>query len=796
MGKNTQTGSTGQEQKKKEGSKEKSKFSLFKRSKSEQAGKENAKKPSEDAQKLKEVTKEVKKDAKEQKQGKVSPQSKETKEKTAELKKKVHHHHHRKSSHSKSEKSDAEKAKTSTSDKMDPAKKVNQKIQERKEAYDGYKAKIDTWKTAKNKHSLVDDVVSMQQEMKAKDEELTSFTETESKIIVNASGSANVVKDFESVANIIQEKYADKKQVRTMVTNNKGVYDMVMHVGEVGDARREVYAKAEKTLNRKYTNELNAETDESKKEDIKKRQEENRDADLEKEVQLITMQGLEQPTQGQEAKEGAKKVGSFALQVEEWIGNLFGNYSDISDVIENKGELDKKIKELRETHKINAEPPEIGEMEFGAKEGLGCGLAAFNFIKTLIETVKAGVDTIKDRKIIDNQEYALRFREFFGNVLDLIGNVIDFAGPWIDMVPFLGSCLSILQNAGGIAKASMELVFAGKNRKTVHDSKEKLKARLAQKRKACLEGKRSLDATLFEVNDFSEKGIREKRKALLANVGAQVNISKNQEEIDQNQFQGKSRYARGMNWLDTNIIHRKDKENVATGYGEVNEKLAALMWETKKAGKDRNKNSVTENDEYKTKIHAMEALDILNEYEVENALAHRQNLKLRTNGFDLATNAAKLVGNVLQLSGEICTATGVGALAGGGLILTGSIIKTVTGLAEVSKNVGSFLNSELEQNSQRGMNKEYVRNEMGTALYEKMDILASIMKENTGWVTGTDDKAAPETKDFVITKIKNDFEYLVGVRRGSDMRVSSIMKANSRDDIISSLSSIFSQDGN
>ena len=237
-------------------------------------------------------------------------------------------------------------------------------------------------------------------------------------------------------------------------------------------------------------------------------------------------------------------------------------------------------------------------------------------------------------------------------------------------------------------------------------------------------------------------------------------------------------------------------ENITAGYGEVNEKLAALMWETKKAGKDRNKNSVTENDEYKTKIHAMEALDILNEYEVENALAHRQNLKLRTNGFDLATNAAKLVGNVLQLSGEICTATGVGALAGGGLILTGSIIKTVTGLAEVSKNVGSFLNSELEQNSQRGMNKEYVRNEMGTALYEKMDILASIMKENTGWVTGTDDKAAPETKDFVITKIKNDFEYLVGVRRGSDMRVSSIMKANSRDDIISSLSSIFSQDGN
>ena len=105
-------------------------------------------------------------------------------------------YHHKKSSHSKSEKSDAEKAKTSTSDKMDPAKKVNQKIQERKEAYDGYKAKIDTWKTAKNKHCLVDDVVTMQQEMKAKDEELTSFTETESKIIVNASGSANVVKDF------------------------------------------------------------------------------------------------------------------------------------------------------------------------------------------------------------------------------------------------------------------------------------------------------------------------------------------------------------------------------------------------------------------------------------------------------------------------------------------------------------------------------------------------------------------------------------------------------------------------
>lgn len=777
---------TEQEQKKKN-----SLISFLKRKskKSDQTGKEKTKNPSEDVQTLNDVKKEMKQDSDAQKQGKGSFISSGIKKKTTKLKEKEHPHQEK----TDDSQSKGKKTKKDQSSKTLSNEKINQVIKERKETYGGYKEKIETWKKAKNKHSLVNSVTSMYQEMKDKDEELSSYTEEERKTIINASGSANVVKEFENISNVVKEKFADRKQLLTSISENKPVYDMVMHVGKVGKERRDMLPDLEEQLQREDQAAISAGKDEAEKEEIKKRLEESWDERLENKYS-DSVKGVQssEPTKGQKVLEKAKKGGSFLLKIEEWFSEIFGNtsgsYSDISDLIENKGVLEDKIKELRLTHKINADPPEIEDVDIDVMDGIGCGLAAFNFIKTLVETIKAAVDTIKNQSIIDKQENVLRLREFFGNVLDLIGNVTDFAGPWIDMVPFLGSCLSILQNAGGIAKASMELVFAGKNRYTVYQSQKKLKERLAQKKKACLEGNRSMDAVLFEVTDFSEKGIREKRKSLLANVGAQINIDKNQSEIDDNQFNGGNFYERSLNWLDTRVFNRKDRENVASGYSEVNEKLAAKMWETKKAGKERNKTSIIENEAYKSKIHAMEALDLLNEYEVENALAHRQNLKMRSNGFDLASNATKLVGNVLTLSGEICTATGVGALAGGSLLLTGSIIKTVAGLTEATKGVGSFLNARLENNSQRGKNKEYVRNEMGTALFEKMDILATIFGENP--------TIKPDTKDFAVTKMKNDFDYIVGVRKGSDMRVSSIMKANTRGDIIDSLSSIFSQDGN
>lgn len=784
---------TEQEQKKKSGLK-----SFFKSKIGKLTGKDKKAKPSEDVQKLNDVTKEIKKDANEQMQGNTSPQIKETTEKIAELKEKEKHARN-KSSDTKSRGKSAKNSSDTTTKKdqstasKEKATNINQVIQDRKEAYNGYKEKIGEWKKAKNKHSLVNSVTNMYQQMKDKDEELSSYTEDERRIIINASGSANVVKEFENLSSTIKEKYANRQQLLELVKENRSVYDMVMHVGKVGQERRDMLPDLEAVLNKEDEEAINAGKDDAEKQKIREQLEASWDERLENKY-VDSVKGVQksEPTKGQKVLEKAKKGGSFLLKVEEWISEIFGNtsgsYSDISDLIEDKGTLEKKIEELRLAHMINADPPEIADMEFDAMDGIGCGFAAFNFIKTLVETIKAAVDTIKNQKIIDKQENVLLFRDFFGKALDLIGNVIDFAGPWIDMVPFLGSCLAILQNAGGIAKASMELVFAGKNRYTVHQSKKKLKERLAQKKKACLEGHHGMDSTLFDITDFSEEGIRKRREFLLEYVGLHTGINKNQKEIEANQFSGTNFYETSLNWLDTKVFNRKSKENVASGYGEVNEKLAAKMWETKKAHREKTDTSVKEHDEYKSKIHAMEALDLLNEYEVENALAHRQNLKMRTNGFDLATSATKLVGNVLKLSGEICTATGVGALAGGSLLVTGSTIKTVVGLIEATKGVGSFLNERLENNSQRGKNKEYVRNEMGTALFEKMDVLATIFGDNK--------TIKEDTKDFAIAKMKNDFDYIVGVRKGSDMRVSSIMKANTRGEIIDSLSSIFSQDGN
>ena len=689
-------------------------------------------------------------------------------------------------------------------------KRVKHRVSVRNSFYAECRSKMDEWKKSKSKHSLIDSVSQMKSNVEAEDEAVAGFFDKEDQQrILGESPSEQVAKDIGELSEVVSRKFATKQDVRELVKNHKSVYDMVMHVGEVGNARRELYAQAMASLQQKNQQALDSKQDESEKEDLRKQQEENKEADLEKEVQALK-QAQTPPKKHERARQNIKrglsigqKVGGFLLKIEDWTSNIFSNYSDIKDCVSDRKSLDEKLAELKNCNKINANPPKIQGLEFGVSEGLGCGLAAFNVVKTIVEMIMEIVSAVKNKALMDTQEKVLRIRGGFEKLLDLIGGIVDGAGPFISMVPFLGTCISLLQNAGGVAKDSMEVFFAGKYRMVVSDSMVKLKNRLKYKREKLEKREDSkADAELFTLDDYSNKGILNKRRELLAKVGAQMQIAKSDEEVAANQYHGRNPLTRFMNMVDTGLFHRKDKENAATGFSAVNQKLAEHMWRVKKEERDKAQNKpagaqpAAYNAAYKSRIHAMEALDILNEYEVENALAHRQNLKLRSNGFDSASNTAKLAGNVLKLSGEICAATGVGAAGGGGLVITSTVIKTMAGLAEVSKKAGGLVNSKLEKHSQRGKNKAYVRNEMGTALYEKMDVLSSIMKENENWITGADEKAAPETQDYVISKVKNDFDYIVGVRRGSDMKVSSIQSAGSREEIIDSLSSAFSQDGN
>lgn len=689
-------------------------------------------------------------------------------------------------------------------------KRVKHRVSVRNNFYAECRSKMDEWKKAKNKHSLIEPVTQMEANVKSEDEAVANaFDKEDRQKIMGAAPSEQVAKDIGDLSEVVSRKFAAKQEVRELVKNHKSVYDMVMHVGEVGNARRELYAQAMDSLQQKNQQALDQKQDEGEKENLRKQQEENKEADLEKEVQALK-QAQTTPKKHEKARQNIKrglsigqKVGGFLLKIEEWTSNIFSNYSDIKDCVSDRKSLDKKLAELKNCNKINANPPKIQGLEFGVSEGLGCGLAAFNVVKTIIEMIMEIVSVVKNKALMDRQEKVLRIRGGFDKILDLIGGIVDGAGPFISMVPFLGTCISLLQNAGGVAKASMEVFFAGKYRMVVSDSMVKLKNRLKNKREKLEKREESkADAALFTLDDFSQKGILNKRRELLSKVGAQMQIAKSDEEVAANQYQGRNAITRFMNRVDTGFLHRKHKENAATGFSAVNQKLAEHMWRVKKEEREKAQNNlagaqpVAYNAAYKSKIHAMEALDILNEYEVENELAHRQNLKLRSNGFDSVNSTAKLAGNVIKLSGEICAATGVGAAGGGGLVITSTVIKTVAGLAEVSKKAGGLVNSRLEKHSQRGKNKVYVRNEMGTALYEKMDVLASIMKENENWITGSDEKAGPDTKDYVISKVKNDFDYIVGVRRGSDMKVSSIRSAESREEIIASLSAAFSQEGN
>lgn len=704
--------------------------------------------------------------------------------------KKEHHKHHHKHKH----KSEKESGPVQGPETQKAAEnKINSAIATRKAAYKAHSEKLDEIEKSDAKHAYTNELINLGGKMNETDATLDSFSEGERKVIINASGSASIRERFKAVMDVVADKKAAVNNVVTDVKENPMVYTMIEHVGEVTDTDKS-NAKKAATRELRYKNRAavlakEAELDKQGASKSKKRSEirdlkKQQQADFESQVEDEMYARINTPSKAYEADqaeeedlETQKGIFEFILEFYNGIVGACGDYPEMLDSLDGFKEVSDDFGKW-----------EIGDLEAGGATPFAMVGALLNGMKVITDIIIDAVDAKNAKGKMDSQEKWQRTRGVISNVVELINSVIDFVSPFTSMVPLLGTVLSLCQNAGSIAVNIIELRDNHKHRKQINNAKDILKERLEAKKEKYKDNPDEVE--LFSIKKYDDDSIRAKRTELMAKVATHMGLSKDEDEIKDNEYVAHHWWTKLMSKVDK--VHKSARSNYASGYGAVNERLAAHMEEKRK---QYHEGKVTDKAAYKKEMHAMEALELFNEYEVQNAAAHRMNVKSGSDAKDLVMNSLKLGANVTSLIGEILTATGVGGIAGGSMVAVSKIIKAGLGTVELLNGVGSQINSQFEAHSQRGKNKEYVRHEMGVALCERMESLSHLLAGNAGWLKGGED-AGTNVKDYTVKQIGRDFGYIRSVRQGTDMKVSSVISAGSRVEIIDSLSKAFSQDGN
>ena len=456
--------------------------------------------------------------------------------------------------------------------------------------------------------------------------------------------------------------------------------------------------------------------------------------------------------------------------------SIVGHVGDINDMVE-VGDTAKKYmgstSDFIQKGKEGLKEKSVGNISgYMSMVGalIGTGISVASIIKQIVSGFKA-------KGSMDNQEATLRKRKFITSIVDVVNGVIDFFSPFTALVPFLGVSLSMLKNVLSLGASGMELVFDIIHASSIRKNKRELWARIQAKKNKYLDKGDTESAALYSLAKESDSEVNLKKRDLLAQVATDMNASVPGATVYNKNVQGKD------GWFGL----KKTKDH---GFSKVSEDLTSKIAEERDKYHAK-KQSAPEKAAYKKKMHKMEALQMIQEYEVFDKAQERMQKKTFHDSEDIVTTGITLIGNGIDLIGQVTTATGIGAQAGAAIMLTGKIVKGSVSGYETARSVGSFAHSKYDQHSVHGANKTFIRNEMAVSLYERMNQMSKI-----SWVSG-DLKNIPDiAKDYHIKSTAHDLNYLLSVRTGLDMYVSSILQAPSKAAIIDSLSKAFSQDGN
>ncbi len=462
-------------------------------------------------------------------------------------------------------------------------------------------------------------------------------------------------------------------------------------------------------------------------------------------------------------REGHEGRAGFAGAIMSILSAIWSSISDGKSAV-------KGIAGVAEDEVTGTAVEQLKKNAGGAEGGLNNMAAIMSLFNAILSAIGLGRSIAKAAKNVDNfardgQERWLDCRTILQNITDLFGNLVGAAAPFIDLVPFLGPSLNIAVSGMQIVVSSMNLGSNIYHKHQTEVQKEELWAQIERKRKKYT----GVEAGYFDIAPGETKRKRswskidQKRKMLRQIVGVSMGADRGTVE--------------SRKWWQT-------KTN-QTYYADAEARISTRI----SAYRDRwHKGELTESaEEYKKKMHAMEALELMAQYRNVEKAQKKMNKSIGHDVENLLTSSTKVVGNAMVLAGEITAASGAGLVVMG----AGKAVVTAEDIYEMLRGVYGMTRTGIRKTFGAEQNKENTRGEMAAYLYDKM---LSLAPPHAEWAGEDFFKLDATVPDYKVREMGRSVEELNNIlRKGLDARISDIMATKNSSIMKEALASAFGQ---
>lgn len=388
-----------------------------------------------------------------------------------------------------------------------------------------------------------------------------------------------------------------------------------------------------------------------------------------------------------------------------------------------------------------------------------------------------------DEKGLDGQTIWRRVREGLGKVVDTLSGFADGIGSVIG-IDLVSSIIGIVTNSANLLLQCIKIADNAVRGRGVEERKKRIRQKMLYKQE-----KYGKNPDLKDVVPYftlpakaRSKAVEEKRKDLRAKLAENVEDLKLQANASQtNPAQA---IAKETKTSTTGVKFKDTEEYYGDSYATLSQKIMA----EKKWKRTQSDLSDEKKKAYKKRILLMEALDLLNQYYLEDQERDRQRKGRRAGLAETAKAVVSVGANIMKLIGHLTA-----AFSGG----TSEALALAGGIVDVANNVGSLVQTGVQKayahaSERNGHNNDKAlrRNELALTLFESVKDLTS--GDSYGWDSSKFNNL-DKVEDYRMKSGADRITSFAGMIEGVDLDIEAAMQTQNRDSMLKLLSASFSQ---
>lgn len=432
---------------------------------------------------------------------------------------------------------------------------------------------------------------------------------------------------------------------------------------------------------------------------------------------------------------------------------------------------------------------EIGKTEPG--DWAGVAMSAVNLIIGGYELFKAVGKVNRDKAAGEGkQEHWKNIRGLLGKIRGVVDSVVGVISPFINVVPFLGPIVKMAAGIFGVAVDGMEFASAITHWSDSKKERGRLWNEMERKRKKYAATGRIADAQNYDLGFDDKSASSSKTTAELQQDTKHSGIFA---RSDAKRMDDKRRNLLEVVSRDNNIAainygpngQKKPSKNASAYAGaeaDVTSRISKMR-EEKHSGRYADRAG---QQEYKKKMHAMEALELMAQYRVMEKSQKKMWKSAWHAAESVVTGSVGIISSGLKLVGQITAASGAGAILMG--VATG--MDTVMAGYEGAREIGKWGYKGIRTLTGAEANKKNTRSEMAELLFDKM---ISVGPSQIPW-SGDYPMMDESVPDYKMREIgKTMYELNMTISHGLDSHTTEFSGALTSADMKDALASAFSQ---